>query len=193
MNKLITYFGQQVALSEEEIAYMEAHIPVRTVEKNEILLKAGNISSEFYFIVSGCVRLYYQVGMEDKTAFFYVEDDFVSSYDSFTNQVPSKNSLQALEKTTLAVINVEVAYQLLERFPKFEFLARLAMEQELSVYQDIIAGFITSTPEQRYLNLQETKPELIQRIPQYHLATYLGITPETLSRVRKRIADKGLS
>ena len=193
IEKLITYFEQQVSLSGEERGIIKKHIPVRVIEKHEDLLKAGEISSEFYFVIEGCIRLYYINNHEDKTGFFYTENDFVSSYESFTKRVPSKNNLQALEQTKVAVVTHETAYRILELFPKFEFLARIAMEQELSIYQEIIAGFITSTPEQRYLYLQSTKPELIQRIPQYYLATYLGVAPETLSRIRKRIADKNLS
>ncbi len=193
VEKLIEYFEQQVSLTEAEIVFIKENIPVRKIKKNANLLKAGEVSSEFYFVIKGCIRLYYITNHDDKTGFFYTENDFVSSYESFTKRLPSKNNLQALEETVVAVITIETAYKILELFPKFEFLARTAMEQELSVYQDVIAGFITSSPEQRYLHLQNSKPDLIQRIPQYYLATYLGVAPETLSRIRKRIMDKSIS
>ncbi len=77
--------------------------------------------------------------------------------------------------------------QLLTRYPKFEVLSRILLEEELGIYQDILATYITSNPEERYKNLLKLKPSLFQRIPQHQLATYLGITPQSLSRIRNRI------
>ena len=79
---------------------------------------------------------------------------------------------------------------MLELFPKFDFLARVMMEEELIVCQDIISSFITLNAEKRYLKLLEKNDQALQRIPQYHLATFLGVTPETLSRIRKRIHNR---
>jgi CRP-like cAMP-binding protein len=83
--------------------------------------------------------------------------------------------------------------KLLEQIPKLELLARLVMEEELSIYQEIIASLITLSPQERYNKLIKKDPKLVQRIPQYYLATYLGITPESLSRIRKRIKEKDRS
>ncbi|MEL6562692.1 MAG: Crp/Fnr family transcriptional regulator [Bacteroidota bacterium] len=187
INRLIEYFEQNIPLSADEKAFVAENIPVRTIEKNEIILKSGEVSSEFFFLIEGCIRLFYTFDGEDKTGFFYIENDFVSSYASFTKRLPSKHNLQALERTMVAVINFETAQEILERFPKFEMLARLAMEQELSICQEVIASFVTTKPIQRYLDLQSSRPDLIQRVPQHYLATFLGVTPETLSRIRKRI------
>lgn len=189
IERLIEYFEQKIELSADEKAFVIEHVPVSTIAKNEKILNSGDISTEFYFIITGCIRLFYTFEGEDKTGFFYVENDFVSSYESFTKRIPSKHSLQALEKTFVAVINTETAQKLLENFPKFEVLARLAMEQELSICQEVIASFVTTRPLQRYRDLQNTRPDLIQRIPQHYLATYLGVAPETLSRIRKRIVE----
>lgn len=186
---LLEFLNGYVELEPDEADFVRAHIPVRRYEKGAFLLKKGEVSTTFYFILKGSVRLFYEVGIEERTAFFYFENEFVSSYESFTQQTPAKHSLQCLEDTELAEITIETSFALLERFPNFEFLARVIMEKELSIYQDIIATFITLSPEERYLKLLEKSPELIERIPQYYLASYIGVRPESLSRIRKRIVS----
>ena len=190
---LIQFFEQHVELNKEETQYVMDSIPVQEIGKNTLLLAAGEISKSFYFILNGSVRMYYDVDGVEKTAFFYFENSFVSSYESFTRQVPAKHNLQTLENTTVAVISSEVAMQLVDRFPKFEFLARIMMEEELIVYQEIISSFITLNAEQRYLKLLNEQHPILQRIPQHQLATYLGVTAETLSRIRKRINNSDIS
>lgn len=193
INKLIDHLERSVALCEEEKEVIRREVIVQDIEKNQVLLAEGEVSRAFYFVIKGCIRLYYNVGIEEKTAFFYLEDMFVSSYESFTRQIPARHNFQAIEDSVLAVISIEVAAKLLEASPKFEFLARIMMEEELIVYQEIISSFVTLQPEQRYLRLLESFPELFQRIPLHQIATYIGVTPETLSRIRKRIGSKKIS
>ncbi len=189
INNLIQYFESQTALSAEERQFLIDHIELRRVLKNEILLSQGQISREFYFMLKGIVRLYYLKDVAEKTAFFYTENSFVSSYESFIRQSPAKHNLQAIEETHLAVISYDLAYEILDKFPKFEFLARMMMEEELIIYQDIISSFITLSAEERYLKLLKDQSEIIQRVPQHQLATYLGVSAETLSRIRRRIVS----
>ena len=186
---LIDFLNTYVELEKEEVKFIEDHVPVHDFKKGDFLLKTGEVSGEFYFILEGSARLYYDVGIEERTAFFYFENEFVSSYESFTQQIPAKHNLQCLEDTRVAEISIETSMVLLERFPNFEFLARVLMEKELSICQDIIAAFITLSPEERYLQLMDKNPELIERIPQYYLASYIGVRPESLSRIRKRIVS----
>jgi len=186
----VDYLNRYVPLNAEEMAYVQAHVPVKDFPQGRVLLAEGDISRAFYFILSGCVRLYYITDGEERTAFFYTENEFVSSYDSYTKQRPATHYFECVEDCKLVIIGQETAMALLQRFPRFEMLARIMMEQELSTYQEIIASFVTLSTEQRYLRLMETQPALLQRIPQYHLATYLGVKPESLSRIKKRIIDK---
>ena len=187
---MIAFLEKRVRLSEEEKEYVRKHIPVKALNKNDFLLKEGEVSSAFYFVLSGCVRMYYEVDGLEKTTHFYTEHTFVSAYESFTQSKPAPFYLQALESTIVATITAPVAQQLLAQFPSFQVLAKIAMEEELAIYQGMIAAFVTLNPEQRYQRLRTQNPSLIQRIPQYHLATYLGVSPETLSRIRKRIQLK---
>lgn len=187
---LLTHLQQAAALSADEIQFLENEVTILHARKNDQLLEAGAVSSAFYFILEGCVRLYYTAEAEEKTAFFYTEGMFVSSYESFTKQVPAKHNLQCVEDCSLAVFTTESAMRLLQYSPRFELLARIAMEEELSIYQEIISSFVTLNAEQRYIRLLETNPALLQRIPQHQIATYLGVTAETLSRIRKRITGR---
>ena len=187
---LIDHLQQYIPFDEEEKQYLREKIPVREVNKGAFLLKENAVSKEFFFNISGCVRMFYTVSGSERSTFFYTENQFISSYHSFTKQLPSKHALQCVEDTTLAVITHERAYEMLQLYPKFEVLARIMMEEELILFQEIISTFITMSPEERYLNLMTSHPELIQRIPQYHLATYIGVSPESLSRIKKRMVGK---
>lgn len=182
---LIAFFERYVSLTLTEKHYLRKNIPIKAFEKNEMILLEGSISRSFYFILKGAVRLFYTVDGAERTAFFYLENTFVSSYESFTKQMPAKHNLQAIEDTITAEISQEVAMEVAQLDPKFEFLARVIMEEELVVYQDIISSFITMNAEERYLKILKEQGELLQRIPQHQLATYLGVSPETLSRIRK--------
>lgn len=187
MNALTEYLHNQVPLNDEEIEFVENELEIRKYKSGQDLLTQGDVSKEFFFLIKGCVRMFYTVEGDEKSSFFYQENEFVSSYESFTKQQPSKHSFQAVEDLEVIVINQCNARDLLTKFPKFSFLAQQIMEQELSILQEVIANFITLTPEQRYRKIQKESPELLQRIPQYHLATYLGVRPETLSRIRKKM------
>jgi len=191
--KLIDHLNNYQQLEESERDFLTENIPVKKFAKKDILLEQGQVSQNFYFVISGCVRLYYNTNGEEKTAFFYTENQFVSSYKSFVQQLPTHHNLQCIEESYLATISKENANLLLKTFPKFEFLARMIMEEELMIYQEVISSFITLSPEERYMQLQKKQPELIQRIPQHYLATYLGVKPESLSRIRKRIASSSIS
>lgn len=190
---MINFLQQYTTLTHSEVLFLEENIPARIFARGDILLHQGNICRNVYFIQQGIVRLYYQADHEEKTAFFYQENEFVSSFESFVKQKPAEHFLQCVEETTANVISAEHYQAMLENFPNFEFLARIVMEEELIVMQNIISSFFTLNAEQRYLKLQRDDPKLLQRIPQYQLASFLGIQPESLSRLRKRLSEKTIS
>lgn len=189
-NKLIEYISKFIQLNKEEIKAISSQIHIRNYKSGDILLIEGNVSKVSYFNLKGCVRLYYLVDGEDKTTFFYSENRFISSMRSFTRKIPSNHNLECIEDCVLAVIPYKVERELLMKFPKLEKFARLSLEQELANYQEILSSYIISNPEQRYRNLLKNHPELLQRVPLYHLASYIGVKAESLSRIRKRISQK---
>ena len=106
------------------------------------------------------------------------------------SKTPSGNYVSCIEDTILIVSNADMEVEMNRKFPKFETLCRILSEEILAKQQIDFDEFKTSSPEQRYLNLLQKRPDLIQRVPQYQLASYLGIKPASLSRVRARITEK---
>lgn len=95
-----------------------------------------------------------------------------------------------MEDTSLVIGNEQKAQELFKKFPRFETFARVVMEKSFTEQQQLMTSYRTDTPEQRYLKLLKLRPDLFQRVSQYHLASYIGVKPESLSRIRKRITDK---
>lgn len=187
IKKIIDYISNYISLDSDEIKAIDQLIIVKEFKKGTLLLKEGEIAKHAYFNIQGCVRLFSIVEGIEKTTHFYTENQFITSIKSFTQKVPANHYLECIEDCVLGVFSYESERELLHEYPKFEQLSRILLEEELSTYQDILSSYITTKPEERYKNLLKFKPDLFQRIPQYHLATYLGITPQSLSRIRNRI------
>ncbi|MGR3808901.1 Crp/Fnr family transcriptional regulator [Jiulongibacter sp. NS-SX5] len=189
LNQLLPY----TSLSKDESDYLQKCIQKKVYKKHEIIFSAGQVSKEIYFVTKGCVRLFYLVDGQDKTAFFYTEGQFICAGESYTFGTPAVENYEALENTELYSFSKEQIDRLLHFSPKFELIARIATENELICSQKIIASFVTKSAEQRYLDLLETQGELLQRVPQQYIATYLGVSPETLSRIKQRVFQKNRS
>jgi len=178
------------SLSEGEAKEIADNITIQTYKKGTILLKEGAISKECYSVLKGCVREYYIKDGEEKTTAFFTEGQEVVSFTSYTNQTPSKHYLSCVEESTLTVSSPEKEKEMYKRFPKLEVITRTMMELNSGMAQEELASFITSSPEEQYMNLLENRSDLLNRVPQHQIASYLGIKPESLSRIRKRIVSK---
>lgn len=189
-NEIVKLISRYLDLSDDEATAFAECIPIKTFKKGELLLREGQISRESYFVIEGCLRKYYIMNGEEKTTEFYVEDDSVASLQSYKNKTPANHYFECVEESRLAVLSYDKEQELFKRVPKYETLCRMSMEDNFGEQQEALAKFIMSSPEERYKNLVDTRPDLLQRIPQYHLASYLGVKPESLSRIRKRIAKK---
>lgn len=183
----VDYFTR-VKLSEEEREFIEQLYPIRHYKKGDYLLKEGQVSDICYYVLKGCVRQFYLIDGEEKTTFFYTEEQSVLENTVLKNR--SKYYLVCVEDTTVSISTQESEEKLYERFPRFEAMCRMGVQKELNMYQEMLATFITSSPEERYNNILQNRPDLLDRVPQYQLASYLGIKPESLSRIRKRIMKK---
>ncbi|MFL0099760.1 Crp/Fnr family transcriptional regulator, partial [Tenacibaculum maritimum] len=190
---IVSYIARYIELNKEEIEVIKDLIRIEVFKKGTLLLKKGEVAESYYFNVKCCIRLYYMVNGEEKTTFFYTENQFVSSIKSFTRQVPSNHFFECEEDCILGVLSYEAEKKLLRKFPKFEQLYKVILEEQLSHYQEVLSSFITTKPEERYKSFLKSHPALVQRIPQYKLASYLGIAPESLSRIKRRIAEQNSS
>ena len=178
-----------MSLSVEEANAIADTMLVQEHQKGTLLLREGQVSAAAYFVLEGCVRQYYIVDGEEKTCNFFTDEQWVVSINSLTQIVPSSHFLSCSVDSILVVGNRKKEEELYRRFPKLESVSRIVMEKVFAEQQEIMSSYTTDTPEQRYLKLLNKRPELFQKIPQYQIASYIGVKPESLSRIRKRILD----
>lgn len=190
INMLTQFLSKLNIFSKEEIEELCSLIIVQEVKKNVVLIEEGQICSTCYWVLKGCLRQYILADGREKTVAFYTEEQPVNFFTSKTSGAASGSYLSAVEDTWLLGGNREEEKLLYARFPKLQQFAQLITEKEFGKMQDGYAGFITRSPEERYLHLLKEKPDLLQRVPLHQIASYLGITPESLSRIRKRTASK---
>lgn len=191
-NKIVKYFSQITTLSQYEASVLEEGMVITHLKKDTFLIREGQISIDTYFIIEGCLRQYCLIDGEEKTTNFFTEGQWVISLTGLTQNTPSFHNLVCMEETSLVIGNEQKAQELFKKFPRFETLARVVVEKSFAEQQQLMTAYHTETPEERYLKLQRSRPDLFQRVSQYHMASYIGVKPESLSRIRKRIAKNKL-
>lgn len=189
-NKLVSYFKKIMPLTEDEASAIADSIVVKNFKKGTVLLAEWQISTECYFVLEGLVRQYYLVDGEEVTNNFFSENQWVISIDSFSQQKPANHFFVCEEDTALVVGNEERENEMYNYSQKFETISRKVMESIVIEQQQQMMSYITDSPEERYLKLQNSRPDLLNRVPQYQLASYIGVKPESLSRIKKRITPK---
>lgn len=187
-DELIHFLSSFNSLSAEEVNAIAALIPVEAFKKGDILLKEGQYCNTCYFVLKGCVRQYILADGEEKTTAFYTEQQAVAAFSNYIQQSPSKHYWVCAEDCLLIIGYLDKEPDMYKQFPKLAAITRNMMEQDLGKQQEEFAAFITSSPLERYRNLLANRPTLLQRVPQHQLASYLGVTAESLSRIRKRVA-----
>ncbi len=166
---------------------MTPYFTVKQTEKKEYLFKEGQICPANYFVAKGCYRLYFinDKGVENIVQ-FAIENWWIADYMSLEKQIPSPFSLQSLESGELLVLEKQVQEELLEKVPKLERYFRIVAQRANGASQIRIKYISELSGEERYFQFAESFPEFVQRIPQYMLASYLGFTPEFLSKLRAK-------
>jgi CRP-like cAMP-binding protein len=187
--KLIEAIRRYVPLSPHHCEAIQKLFQMSSVKKGEYWLREGEVCRQLAFIDEGLLRFYMNEEGQDITHFFAGAGNFVCDYESFLKHIPSRKNIQAMETTILWTIskqNLEIFYRKIEHGEKF---GRLLMETELLNTIERFLEHYTFSPEQRYRNFLVQFAPLLERIPQYYIASYVGVQPQSLSRIRKRIAS----
>jgi len=187
---LLNFLSNFQVLTQEEINIIARDTNVKEFKKGAVILKEGVICKECFSVIKGCFREYILKDGEEKTTAFFTEGDPIASFTSATSNKPSKHYLECTEDSVLTVSNQDLEKKMIQKIPRLESIIRLEVEKNAGKEHDNLTTFITSSPEERYLHLQKNRPDLFNRIPQHQIASYLGIKPESLSRIRKRLLIK---
>lgn len=185
--QLISSIRAAIDLSPEDITCINLLFKKRIIKKGDFFLADGQVCKHAGFIEKGLVRYYINADGEEKTYEFGQENNFVCNYESFLPQTPSSKIIQALEDCEMRVISyagLQVFYRSVKGAERF---GRLVIEQVFVQLLQALSSLYTDTSEQRYQKLIREHPDLLQRVSQYHIASYVGVKPQSLSRIRKRI------
>jgi CRP-like cAMP-binding protein len=189
-NKLIKYFSQFTTLSTVEKEAITNSMVIKKFDKGDFMVKEGQYHQDTFFLLEGLIRQYKIVDGEEITTGFYKDEQWIISLTSFAENTPAEHNLVCIEDTSAVVGNEQKAQELFKQFPRLETISRAVMETVFSENQKWISSYLTDTPEKRYLRLLATQPDIFQKVPQYQIASYIGVKPESLSRIRKRIGTK---
>ncbi len=183
------YVNRCGRFSSEEIAIFNSLLKPRSVRKKQLLLREGEVCDFEAYIVSGCIRSYYiDENGSEVILQFAIEDWWVSDIGSFHERKPSLLYIEAMEDSELLTLNPARKEELLKRVPQFERVFRLMIQRHLSALEHRLIRTLAQTAEERYLEFIKQYPKIALRIPQHYIAAYLGMTPEFLSKIRRRLA-----
>ncbi len=169
-----------------DINLLKSSLKSREVRKGEFLFHKGDICDFVAFTCKGCLRSFVVKDDKEYTLFFHTENQTFGDYESFQKNKPACFSTQAIEDSEILIFNHQTML-LFEKTVGGQKLLRLVAEDLAFLLRDKLLSLLIDTPQERYLKLIETEPQLLQRIPQYYLASYLGIEPESLSRLKRRV------
>jgi CRP/FNR family transcriptional regulator, anaerobic regulatory protein len=179
-----------VSLNESDQEAFTKILTIKQFKKKEMLLQQGQVCNNISFINSGCMRLFYDVEGVENTVQFFFADRWYTDYESFLTGKPTIENLQALENCEVIQFKKTDLYQLYTTHPVFERVGRILAENAFLSLSKLNKMLTNEEPQQRYLSLLSQRPEVVKNIPQHYIASYLGIKPESLSRIRKRIQNQ---
>ena len=187
IDAIVAHMRKHIELTDNDVKLLNAVLEVRDVKKKEHLLQAGEVCRHNYFIVKGCFRLYLITTKgAEQVIQFGIEDWWITEYISLKSKRPSDFYLQATEKSQVIVLPREKEEELFTKIPQLERYFRLVLEKAYSAQLNRIHYIFNLTAEEQYRIMSERYPEFVQRVPQYMLASFLGMTPEFLSMLRAK-------
>ncbi len=179
-------------MSEEAFSLSSNYWHEKSFKKGELFNDYKNVCKELGFVISGIFRSYiidYKSG-EEKNVFFFSQKGIVTAYKSFIKQIPCEYYTEALTDAHIVCINIFDLQNLYRKSHEWERFGRLTAEMAANIVIERTESFLLKSPEERYLELIKTHPELNKNVPLFHISSYLGIQGPSLSRIRKRIAGK---
>ncbi|TDO82808.1 CRP-like cAMP-binding protein [Flavobacterium chryseum] len=186
MKQLSDFIRSKVIIKADELEIILSNFQEMTLERRQFILKTGQIANHYYFIKSGALRFYYGDFEEQLTAWVIVKDEFFTEISSLNPQLPTRFNIEAIEKTELLYIHKNDMEILYKQIPAWQEFGRITWENMAIRMINQIISFQTLSAEQRYLEFMQDA-ELMKRVPVKQIASYLGITPNALSRIRKNI------
>jgi CRP-like cAMP-binding protein len=187
-NVLVSFINDNVLLTEEELAFVIDLFEYISYQKGQQIKGIDEVCAYTYLLLEGVVRQFQIFNSKEVNEQFFFPSDFFSEYQSFTKQAVSRRILVAKKDVKLYQISYANLHLIYERIPRFQNLSRKMLEENLNFIMDLNSMIVNDSPEERYLKLKEIRPEVIQEIPQYMIATFLGMTAEALSRLKGRLA-----
>lgn len=178
---------RHLILNEEEVLEVSRFFYPRRLRKKEHWLMQGDHCSEVIYITKGCLRLYHSSEHTDRSLEFFFEDSWYTDFESILTKRPAINGVEALEDTEVLAIAFRDLVALYDKFPKLERIGRLIAESTVVHLCNLYNSLLVNTPQERYIKLLQEKSKIIDRVPQHLIASYIGVEPETLSRIRKKI------
>jgi CRP-like cAMP-binding protein len=187
IKKFKKYLMQMTSMDNESFDIAIKYLKTERVEKGKFFVKEGQICNKIAYLNKGLLRVYYLKDGIDINTCFCKENSITSSFESFVNRTPTIENIQALETTELITLSHENLIKLYELRPAWYKFSRFLTERECLRLSNRLTSLSFETAKEKYLNLLKTQPEIIKRVPIQHIASYLGISRETLSRIRSQI------
>lgn len=188
INEILAHVENYISLNQEEEEFFTSLLTKLEINKKTWLVRPGARIEHEYFVVSGCLKAYYLDESGDKHIIqFAIENWWVGDFDAFYNKVDSRLYIEALEDSTLLAISYDDLQQLFERVPKFERYFRLLITNAFISLRGRVLSSLEKTLKERYLEFCRVYPNIEKRVANYHIANYLGASPESLSRIRRKL------
>ena len=186
MQSFITYINQRIQLSSTEEKALTSVLETVELPKYHILIKEGLPANHIHFIQSGAARSFYYHNGKDITSWMYREDRLVTAWSSFFTREPAQETIELLENSTIGSISYDNLQQLYQDYPKINAFGRLFVEEQIVFIDQFYKGFYFMTAKEKYALLLAYFPDILQRVNLGHIASFLGISQETLSRIRAK-------